>query len=120
MSCVSGEVHLDLRDALGRYQEIKLEQERLRELVKEAEEAAAEAGGRNPDEKLGLVYKAQLIPVKSELEINDKLINLLPGMTVIAEVKTGQRRVIEFFCRLCFGISRKASVSDRCAMNLLK
>ncbi|WP_417544869.1 HlyD family type I secretion periplasmic adaptor subunit [Marinobacter sp.] len=49
------------------------------------------------DEKLGLVYKARLTPVKSELTINDKLINLSPGMTVTAEVKTGQRRVIEFF-----------------------
>jgi len=49
------------------------------------------------DEKLGLVYKARLTPAKSELAINDKLINLSPGMTVTAEVKTGQRRVIEFF-----------------------
>ena len=49
------------------------------------------------DEKLGLVYKARLTPAKSELTINDKLINLSPGMTVTAEVKTGQRRVIEFF-----------------------
>jgi hemolysin D len=49
------------------------------------------------DEKLGLVYKARLTPAKSELTINDKLISLSPGMTVTAEVKTGQRRVIEFF-----------------------
>ncbi|MAA67005.1 MAG: hypothetical protein CL581_19785 [Alteromonadaceae bacterium] len=49
------------------------------------------------DEKLGLVYKARLTPVKSVLEINGKPIQLSPGMTVTAEVKTGQRRVIEFF-----------------------
>lgn len=49
------------------------------------------------DEQLGLVYKAWITPSESALEINGKLINLSPGMTVTAEVKTGQRRVIEFF-----------------------
>lgn len=49
------------------------------------------------DEQLGLVYKARLTPTNSVLEINGKPINLAPGMTVTAEVKTGQRRVIEFF-----------------------
>jgi len=49
------------------------------------------------DEELGLVYKARLLPAKSSLVINGKPINLSPGMTVTAEVKTGQRRVIEFF-----------------------
>ncbi|ERS85927.1 hypothetical protein Q672_16415 [Marinobacter sp. EVN1] len=49
------------------------------------------------DEQLGLVYKARLKPAKSSLSINGKSIQLSPGMTVTAEVKTGQRRVIEFF-----------------------
>jgi len=49
------------------------------------------------DEKLGLVYKARLTPSESALVINGKPINLAPGMSVTAEVKTGQRRVIEFF-----------------------
>ncbi|MDY6929505.1 MAG: HlyD family type I secretion periplasmic adaptor subunit [Pseudomonadota bacterium] len=49
------------------------------------------------DEQLGLVYKARLKPAKSSLSINGKAIQLSPGMTVTAEVKTGQRRVIEFF-----------------------
>lgn len=49
------------------------------------------------DEKLGLVYKAKLTLAESELEINGMAIKLAPGMTVTAEVKTGQRRVIEFF-----------------------
>ena len=49
------------------------------------------------DEKLGLVYKARLKPAESSLSINGKAIQLSPGMTVTAEVKTGQRRVIEFF-----------------------
>lgn len=49
------------------------------------------------DEKLGLVYRAHLAPVWSDLNVNGKGIKLTPGMTVTAEVKTGQRRVIEFF-----------------------
>lgn len=49
------------------------------------------------DEQLGLVYKARLRPEESSLSINGKAIQLSPGMTVTAEVKTGQRRVIEFF-----------------------
>lgn len=49
------------------------------------------------DEELGLVYKASLTPEESALSVNGKLVQLSPGMTVTAEVKTGQRRVIEFF-----------------------
>ena len=49
------------------------------------------------DEQLGLVYKARLTPFASALVINGKPINLAPGMSVTAEVKTGKRRVIEFF-----------------------
>lgn len=49
------------------------------------------------DEQLGLVYKAKLTPADSALSINGKKVKLSPGMTVTAEVKTGQRRVIEFF-----------------------
>lgn len=49
------------------------------------------------DEQLGLVYKARLTPSDSALVINGNPINLAPGMSVTAEVKTGKRRVIEFF-----------------------
>jgi len=49
------------------------------------------------DEELGLVYKAKLTPAESALSVNGKTVPLSPGMTVTVEVKTGQRRVIEFF-----------------------
>lgn len=49
------------------------------------------------DEQLGLVYYAKIKPDRSSLSINGKNIKLSPGMTVIAEVKTGERRIIEFF-----------------------
>ena len=34
---------------------------------------------------------------RSTIAVEDKLINLSPGMAVTAEVKTGKRRIIEFF-----------------------
>jgi len=48
------------------------------------------------DEIKGLVYKLRLRLQKSEMRIDGRLVSLLPGMTVSAEVKTGKRRLIEF------------------------
>jgi membrane fusion protein, hemolysin D len=48
------------------------------------------------DEIKGLVYKLRLRLQKSEMQVNGRLVSLLPGMTVSAEVKIGERRVIEF------------------------
>ena len=31
------------------------------------------------------------------IQVEDKLVNLSPGMAVSVEIKTGQRRLIEFF-----------------------
>lgn len=45
------------------------------------------------DEKLGAVYKMK---VKLEQEVN-KQIRISPGMATTAEIKTGKRRIIEFF-----------------------
>jgi hemolysin D len=55
------------------------------------------SGDAIQDEQLGLVYKARLVPSESALQVGERLVSLAPGMTVTAEVKTGQRRVIEFF-----------------------
>lgn len=49
-----------------------------------------------PDEKLGLVYTLQARMQRSTMQVNDKLINLAPGMAVTVEVKTGTRRIIEY------------------------
>jgi len=44
----------------------------------------------------GLVYKMRLRMNSSQLFVNDQWVDLLPGMLVSAEVKTGHRRLIEF------------------------
>ena len=49
------------------------------------------------DEVRGLVYKAKVMLKETRIRVEQKWINLSPGMTVTAEVKTGKRRLIEFF-----------------------
>lgn len=49
------------------------------------------------DEQRGLIYKTRLKLAKSTLWVDEKEIDLIPGMAVSAEVKTGQRRLIEYF-----------------------
>ena len=49
------------------------------------------------DENLGLVYAARVKLNDTQMQINDKLVNLTPGMSVAVEVKTGTRRLIEYF-----------------------
>lgn len=49
------------------------------------------------DENLGLVYLTRVLLKETQMMINNKLVNLSPGMSVSVEVKTGQRRIIEYF-----------------------
>lgn len=49
------------------------------------------------DEKQGLVYKVRLKMDSSQLYVDSQWVDLLPGMSVTAEVKTNKRRLIEFF-----------------------
>ena len=49
------------------------------------------------DDQRGLIYGMQLKMKKNSLWVNGKEVRLMPGMGVTAEVKTGYRRVIEFF-----------------------
>ncbi|WP_308445890.1 HlyD family type I secretion periplasmic adaptor subunit [Chitiniphilus purpureus] len=50
-----------------------------------------------PDEKLGLIYQARVKLARRTMNIDGKTLPLAPGMAVTAEIKTGQRRVIEYF-----------------------
>ena len=49
------------------------------------------------DEKLGLVYAARIALAQEELVVEGREVRLSPGMSVTAEVKTGKRRLIEYF-----------------------
>lgn len=48
-------------------------------------------------ETLGLVYSARIALHEDGLKVENSFVRLTPGMAVSAEIKTGQRRVIEFF-----------------------
>jgi len=49
------------------------------------------------DEKLGLIYSTRVKLAKDTIRVENKIVRLTPGMAVTVEVKTGKRRVIEYF-----------------------
>ena len=49
-----------------------------------------------PDKTLGLVYEAKVTMQKAVMQVEDKQVNLGPGMAVTVEINMGQRRLIEF------------------------
>lgn len=49
------------------------------------------------DEKRGPIFNARIGLDKSWLTVDGKRVNLSPGMAVTVEVKTGKRRIIEYF-----------------------
>lgn len=49
------------------------------------------------DEKLGLTYSTRVKLARDTMRVENKTVRLSPGMAVTVEVKTGTRRVIEYF-----------------------
>lgn len=49
-----------------------------------------------PIEKVGLVYPTRISMDRSTIQVEGKQVNLSPGMAVTIEIKTGQRRIIEY------------------------
>lgn len=49
------------------------------------------------DEKRGLIFPARANLEKSTIQVNNKVVDLSPGMAVTVKIKTAQRRVIEYF-----------------------
>ena len=48
------------------------------------------------DENLGLIYPTRISLNASTITVQGKEVNISPGMAVTAEVKTNQKRLIEF------------------------
>lgn len=48
------------------------------------------------DEQLGFVFPARIKLNRSDIVVEDKLVSLSAGMSVLAEITTGDRRVIEY------------------------
>lgn len=49
------------------------------------------------DEKRGLIFPARVKLARATIPVENKTVNLSPGMAVTVEIKTAQRRVIEYF-----------------------
>lgn len=49
------------------------------------------------DEKRGLIFPARVNLSRATIQVENKTVNLSPGMAVTVEFKTAQRRVIEYF-----------------------
>ena len=49
-----------------------------------------------PMEKIGLVYPIRVSMARSTIHVDGRHVNLSPGMAVTVEIKTGQRRIIEY------------------------
>jgi hemolysin D len=49
-----------------------------------------------PFEKVGLVYPTRVSMDRATIQVEGKPVHLFPGMAVTVEIKTGQRRVIEY------------------------
>jgi hemolysin D len=43
-----------------------------------------------------LVYSARISLEKTQMQIDDRLVSLNPGMAVTVEIKTGSRHIIEY------------------------
>lgn len=43
-----------------------------------------------------LLYSARIALDETKIQIEDRMVDLAPGMAVTAEIKTGQRRVIDY------------------------
>lgn len=48
------------------------------------------------DDKLGLIFTAQIALPQDRMHIGDRWIRLTPGMAVTAQIKTGKRRLISY------------------------
>ncbi len=48
------------------------------------------------DDQRGLAYLAKIRLDRTSIDIDGKAMSLQPGMAVVAEIKTGRRRVIDY------------------------
>ena len=62
------------------------------------------------DEKKGSYYPATLTLARSDMLVDGKRVHISPGMNITAEIKTGQRRIIEY---LLSAVQRAGSESLR-------
>ena len=83
---VHGKIASVSQDAIAR----QSPQENKSEKVVGAEDASSEPAGQQ------LVYAARVSLDNTTMRIDDRIVNLTPGMAVTVEIKTGSRRIISY------------------------
>ena len=63
---------------------------------KNGETAAGPETSSNEPKGQELVYSARVSLDHTQMEIDDRIVNLAPGMAVAVEIKTGSRRIISY------------------------
>jgi len=58
-----------------------------------------------------LVYAARVALDRKQMQVEDKLVNLSPGMAVTVEIKTGSRTIINYLLSPLLRYSRRACES---------
>lgn len=75
----------------------------------EGGQQAPDAAGDGSEPKgQELVYAARVSLDKTQMQVDDKLVNLAPGIAVTVEIKTGSRRVIEYLLSPLFKYRHEA------------
>jgi hemolysin D len=97
---VTAEVTMENRDVgfvnAGQMAEIKLETFPFTRYGTVAATVSRVSADAVNDEKRGALFPATLELKATRIDVDGKLIRLSPGMNLTAEIKTGERRVIEF------------------------
>jgi hemolysin D len=97
---VTAEVAMENKDVgfvrSGQQAEIKLETFPFTRYGTVAASVSHVSADAVTDEKRGAFFPATLVLQTSEIDVDGRRVRLSPGMNLTAEIKTGQRRVIEF------------------------
>jgi len=97
---VTAEVTMENKDvgfiSTGQRAEIKLETFPFTRYGTVPATVSRVSGDAVNDEKRGALFPATLTLGATHIDVDGKPIRLSPGMNLTAEIKTGQRRVIEF------------------------
>jgi hemolysin D len=63
---------------------------------KSGDKSASSANATSEPKGQELTYAARISLDRTQIQVEDKMVNLSPGMAVTAEIKTGSRRIISY------------------------
>ena len=67
-----------------------------RDLLRNRQKTSGSRSESSEPEGQELLYSTRIALDRTQMQIEDKLVNLTPGMALTVEIKTGKRRLIEY------------------------